>query len=404
MPHRKLKKFETQRPESRLYSDDQLNSFREEVWRYLAPALFVEWLLDHPKDATVGHAMDVHRTPLALYLNDVCSLPHPVAVNFDSIKFTELEFNHPDGDPAPANDIYLVGGFGVNSRTPYHMPQEFSRFEDLVDIWAKKFPWHENRHEVASQRGVNFTDLFPVSATKAVNLMFSSCPRLRDVRFHQIKESGWEIDRWFRLPPNPMRPKGKLWASPREWLECAIWSSGSYESFWAIYRTLESHLTDEQVEKAFASEMASDGYYEQRNQLLFDHEQLDLVLKQTIQPEFKPSLPWKDICSDEVLSGITFSIDVKPEDTPVRGNVLASGNEALNKAAEDEVLEELANDNIWAWCIVTVKAELDGHEASDVMGGCSYTSEEDFRKCDCFNDMKMSAALELISPFVELLS
>src|SRR6476659_7189825 len=45
-----------------------------------------------------------------------------------------------------------------------------------------------------------------------------------------------------------------------------------------------------------------------------------------------------------------------------------------------EIRNEIANGSVWAWCVVTVTATLDGLTGRDSMGGCSYASEGEFRE------------------------
>lgn len=40
----------------------------------------------------------------------------------------------------------------------------------------------------------------------------------------------------------------------------------------------------------------------------------------------------------------------------VRGNALVSGDAALDKAVEDEILERLRRGDVWAWAEVEVRA------------------------------------------------
>lgn len=97
--------------------------------------------------------------------------------------------------------------------------------------------------------------------------------------------------------------------------------------------------------------------------------------------------------------GVEFSIKVEPEDLPVRGNALASGNEEEDKKVEDEIIRRLDDGDIWAWGFVTVAARYAGFEGTDGLGGCSYKDEDDFKqdggyfediKWGAYNDLKTS--------------
>jgi hypothetical protein len=75
-----------------------------------------------------------------------------------------------------------------------------------------------------------------------------------------------------------------------------------------------------------------------------------------------------------------ITINVYPENIPVRGNIMASGDDQLDKEVEDEVLRRLEMGDVWAWCCVEIVAEYRGVKASTTLGGCSYLSEDDFIK------------------------
>jgi hypothetical protein len=57
---------------------------------------------------------------------------------------------------------------------------------------------------------------------------------------------------------------------------------------------------------------------------------------------------------------IRYYTDIHPEDKPVRGNLIASGDDVFDKECEDEVLERLTQGDILAWCIIEVRAEWKG--------------------------------------------
>lgn len=77
---------------------------------------------------------------------------------------------------------------------------------------------------------------------------------------------------------------------------------------------------------------------------------------------------------------VDFEIEVHQDDTPVRGNALASGDEDEDRACEDEILRRLDQGDVWAWACVRVIATCEGFRGeSSWLGGCSYRSERDFR-------------------------
>ena len=92
---------------------------------------------------------------------------------------------------------------------------------------------------------------------------------------------------------------------------------------------------------------------------------------------------------------VEFEIIVHPEHTPLKGNVLVSGDDQTDTEAEEEIARQLENGNEWAWCTIEVKAKYKSLEASDYLGCCSYASEEDFKKDGYYLDMKDRAFEEL---------
>lgn len=74
--------------------------------------------------------------------------------------------------------------------------------------------------------------------------------------------------------------------------------------------------------------------------------------------------------------------DAEPEDLPVRGNAMASGDAVFDKAVEDEILDRLERGDIWAWFTghVVVTTSVDGvaFTGHDYIGGCSYADRDDF--------------------------
>jgi len=86
-------------------------------------------------------------------------------------------------------------------------------------------------------------------------------------------------------------------------------------------------------------------------------------------------------------SEVTFSIVAEAEYIPVRGNAMASGDDAADYEAECEIQGQLARGNMWAWCCVVVTATWGDWSASDTLGACSYADEADFKKGGYYEDM-----------------
>jgi hypothetical protein len=89
------------------------------------------------------------------------------------------------------------------------------------------------------------------------------------------------------------------------------------------------------------------------------------------------------------------------EDMPVRGNAMASGDDAVDAAAEKAIIADLAAGNEWAWCTVRVQVSWTApsgrvYHANDYLGGCSYKDEADFRADSYYADM-VARALDMLN-------
>lgn len=76
----------------------------------------------------------------------------------------------------------------------------------------------------------------------------------------------------------------------------------------------------------------------------------------------------------------TITLVAEYEQEQVKGNAVASGDDAFDKKVEDEILRRLRDGDVWAWCCVTVRAEWHGFMGYDVLGCVSEKSEESFKK------------------------
>ena len=94
---------------------------------------------------------------------------------------------------------------------------------------------------------------------------------------------------------------------------------------------------------------------------------------------------------------IEYRIEVEPDETPVRGNALASGDDAEDRKCEDEIIARLERGDVWAWACVRVVATCNGFRGeSHYLGGCSYKNERDFREPGgYFADMREEARADL---------
>jgi hypothetical protein len=85
---------------------------------------------------------------------------------------------------------------------------------------------------------------------------------------------------------------------------------------------------------------------------------------------------------------VEFTVVCEPDESAVRGNAMASGDDAADIRCENEILERLDRGDVWAWCSVKVIGEVHGvRRESSWLGACNYADERDFRECGYFEDM-----------------
>lgn len=92
---------------------------------------------------------------------------------------------------------------------------------------------------------------------------------------------------------------------------------------------------------------------------------------------------------------ITIIVTALPEEIPVKGNAICSGDENFDQLVEHEILSRLEQDDVWAWATVAVSVTWNGHEATEYLGCCSYDDEEAFRGCGYCTDMVDAALNQL---------
>lgn len=102
-----------------------------------------------------------------------------------------------------------------------------------------------------------------------------------------------------------------------------------------------------------------------------------------------------------LLADAEIEIEVRQDDTDLRGNVLASGDDEEDRKAEQEVARRLDAGDVWAWALVRVVAKFDGFEGDDYLGGCNYASEEDFRTPGGYFDDMRRTAVEALAQALE---
>lgn len=104
----------------------------------------------------------------------------------------------------------------------------------------------------------------------------------------------------------------------------------------------------------------------------------------------------KDGLKARIKREASIVVTVMPEDIPLRGNCLASGDAAEDEACAVELERQLESGNEWAWCQVKVEAFWNGLRGVDYLGACSYASEADFKAQGGYYDDMVSAALDQV--------
>lgn len=86
-------------------------------------------------------------------------------------------------------------------------------------------------------------------------------------------------------------------------------------------------------------------------------------------------MPCKTLTSND----ITVLVTAHPEEIPVKGNAICSGDEDFDRQVESEIMKRLEHDDVWAWATVSVAVNWQGLKENEYLGCCCYESEEDFR-------------------------
>jgi hypothetical protein len=90
-----------------------------------------------------------------------------------------------------------------------------------------------------------------------------------------------------------------------------------------------------------------------------------------------------------------ITIHAEEDESAVRGNLIASGNDVTDAKDEDTVIRRLVSGDVWAWASVEVKASIGEFNASVYLRQCSYKNERDFKSGDYYTDMIDDAISEL---------
>ncbi len=101
-----------------------------------------------------------------------------------------------------------------------------------------------------------------------------------------------------------------------------------------------------------------------------------------------------ELVHTEVQGPVTYRTYIQQDDTEVKGNALASGDDDLDASVEAEIIARLDSGDTWAWALVFVEASVEGCETTggDYLGACCYKNTADFiNPGGYYNDMKSEA-------------
>lgn len=84
-------------------------------------------------------------------------------------------------------------------------------------------------------------------------------------------------------------------------------------------------------------------------------------------------------CRTLTGNDIKIAVTAFPEEIPVKGNAMSSGDEDFDHQVETAIYERLKMDDIWAWTTVCVTGAWEELTMHEYIGCCCYDSEEDFR-------------------------
>ena len=95
---------------------------------------------------------------------------------------------------------------------------------------------------------------------------------------------------------------------------------------------------------------------------------------------------------------ITYTIECLPEDMSVESGMFQREDGTHDTELIEQIRNDYASGNDWAWCCIKVTARIDGIplEGVDYLGGCSYRDQAEFEACGYFEDMKKEARASLI--------
>lgn len=88
---------------------------------------------------------------------------------------------------------------------------------------------------------------------------------------------------------------------------------------------------------------------------------------------------------------ILITVYTEPEEIPIRGNAISSGDTEFDRQAEDDIIKRYNAGDELAWCQVRVEAEARGFKHIEYLGACSFESQNDIATDEILPDMANEA-------------
>ena len=110
-------------------------------------------------------------------------------------------------------------------------------------------------------------------------------------------------------------------------------------------------------------------------------------------------MPCKTLTSNDIRVVVTAF----PEEIPVKGNAICSGDEDFDRQVESEILKRLEHEDVWAWATVCVTTEWEGLKEAEYLGCCCYADEEEFRQEGGYFDEMVDEALANLNKRLHML-
>lgn len=115
--------------ESHLYTDEEIQQWRDRCWCALSLVKFKAWLESHAPDEVVGYEKSGDDNPIARYLTFAVDSPAKVNVSLSG-QIWLTRFPSPPEGCTPQENLMLVGS--SMGRSPYRLPKEWRDLDEKI--------------------------------------------------------------------------------------------------------------------------------------------------------------------------------------------------------------------------------------------------------------------------------